>query len=77
MNHVTCHAGFTLNDLISYDRKHNEANGEENRDGADDNGSRNWGAEGPARAVDDDRLAALANPYRTGLWVLRVRPATP
>ena len=48
VNFVTCHAGFTLNDLISYDRKHNEANGEENRDGADDNCSRNCGAEGPS-----------------------------
>jgi len=40
VNFVTCHDGFTLNDLVSYDRKHNEANGEDNRDGADDN--RSW-----------------------------------
>ena len=37
INFVTCHDGFTLNDLVSYDHKHNEANGEENRDGTDDN----------------------------------------
>ncbi len=41
VNFVTCYGGFTLNDLVSYDRKHNEANGEENRDGADDNHSWN------------------------------------
>ena len=37
INFVTCHDGFTLNDLVSYNQKHNEANGEDNRDGADDN----------------------------------------
>jgi len=47
VNFVTCHDGFTLHDLVSYERKHNEANGEENRDGHDHNESRNWGAEGP------------------------------
>jgi glycogen operon protein len=47
INFVTCHDGFTLNDLVSYDGKHNEANGEENRDGANDNISWNCGAEGP------------------------------
>jgi glycogen operon protein len=47
INFVTCHDGFTLHDLVSYDEKHNEANGEENRDGADDNNSWNCGAEGP------------------------------
>jgi glycogen operon protein len=46
INFITCHDGFTLNDLVSYDRKHNEANGEDNRDGADDNNSSNCGAEG-------------------------------
>jgi isoamylase len=49
INFVTCHDGFTLQDLVSYDRKHNEANGEDNRDGADDNRSWNCGVEGPAR----------------------------
>jgi glycogen operon protein len=47
VNFVTCHDGFTLNDLVSYDRKHNEANGEDNRDGSDDNRSWNCGVEGP------------------------------
>ena len=48
VNFVTCHDGFTLTDLVSYEHKHNEANGEENRDGAQDNVSRNWGQEGPS-----------------------------
>jgi isoamylase len=47
INFVTCHDGFTLNDLVSYDQKHNEANGEDNRDGANDNCSWNCGVEGP------------------------------
>jgi glycogen operon protein len=58
VNFVTCHDGFTLNDLVSYDRKHNEANGEENRDGADDNRSWNCGAEGP---TDDPVVEKLRN----------------
>jgi pullulanase/glycogen debranching enzyme len=41
--------GFTLNDLVSYDRKHNEANGENDRDGSDDNLSWNCGVEGPCQ----------------------------
>jgi len=56
VNFVTCHDGFTLNDLVSYDRKHNEANGEDNRDGADDNRSWNHGIEGPS---DDPAVEAL------------------
>jgi isoamylase len=51
INFVTCHDGFTLEDLVSYERKHNEANGEDNRDGTDDNLSRNWGIEGPTDSV--------------------------
>jgi isoamylase len=47
VNFVTCHDGFTLNDLVSYDQKHNEANGENNRDGGNDNRSWNCGVEGP------------------------------
>jgi isoamylase len=46
INFITCHDGFTLRDLVSYDRKHNEANGENNRDGSDENTSWNCGAEG-------------------------------
>ncbi|MBT2211388.1 glycogen debranching protein GlgX [Actinomadura sp. NEAU-AAG7] len=49
INFVTCHDGFTLADLVGYDHKHNEANGEDNRDGTDDNRSWNCGAEGPTR----------------------------
>ncbi|MGH7631894.1 MAG: glycogen debranching protein GlgX [Gemmatimonadales bacterium] len=56
INYVTCHDGFTLNDLVSYERKHNEANGENNRDGHDHNLSRNWGAEGPTDAPHVVRL---------------------
>src|SRR6185437_9953788 len=54
VNFVSCHDGFTLNDLVSYDQKHNDANGEDNRDGADDNHSWNCGMEGPTadRAVE-------------------------
>ncbi len=48
INFATCHDGFTLTDLVSYNRKHNEANGEGGRDGSDDNRSWNCGAEGPA-----------------------------
>ena len=51
INFVTCHDGFTLHDLVSYEAKHNLANGEENRDGSDYNLSRNWGVEGPTDAV--------------------------
>ena len=46
VNFITAHDGYTLNDLVSYEQKHNEANGEDNRDGHNDNISRNWGAEG-------------------------------
>jgi isoamylase len=53
INFVTAHDGFTLNDLVSYDHKHNEANGEDNRDGANDNHSCNYGAEGP---TDDPEI---------------------
>jgi isoamylase len=48
INFITCHDGFTLADLVSYNRKHNEANGEDNRDGNDENLSWNCGVEGPA-----------------------------
>jgi len=56
VNFVTCHDGFTLNDLVCYDGKHNEANGEGNRDGNDNNLSWNCGAEGP---TDDPAVNAL------------------
>jgi len=51
INFVTCHDGFTLRDLVSYEGKHNEANGESNADGRDDNRSWNCGVEGPADDV--------------------------
>ena len=63
INFVTCHDGFTLNDLVSYDHKHNEANGENNRDGGNDNMSWNCGVEGPTEirrsngcAIDRSRI---------------------
>jgi glycogen operon protein len=56
VNFVTCHDGFTLNDLVSYEHKRNEANGEDNRDGADDNHSRNWGVEGFSDTVRIQRM---------------------
>jgi glycogen operon protein len=56
INFVTAHDGFTLRDLVSYNAKHNEANGEGNRDGTDDNRSWNCGVEGP---TDDPEVAAL------------------
>lgn len=56
VNFVTCHDGFTLNDLVSYNQKHNEANGEDNRDGANDNRSWNCGVEGPTDNPEVERL---------------------
>ena len=58
VNFVTCHDGFTLNDLVSYDHKHNEKNGEDNRDGTNDNRSWNCGVEGP---TDDPTVEKLRN----------------
>ncbi len=56
VNFITAHDGFTLNDTVSYNDKHNEANGEDNRDGHSDNRSWNSGAEGP---TDDPEINAL------------------
>jgi isoamylase len=56
INFVTAHDGFALRDLVSYNQKHNEANGEDNRDGTDDNRSWNCGVEGP---TDDPAILAL------------------
>ena len=56
INFITAHDGFTLNDLVSYDRKHNQANGENNRDGSDWERSCNHGVEGPTDDPDIDRL---------------------
>ncbi len=57
VNFVVVHDGFTLRDLVSYEHKHNEANGENNRDGTDDNNSWNHGVEGPS---DDPVIAEVA-----------------
>ncbi len=63
INFITCHDGFTLNDLVSYNQKHNEENGENNRDGRDDNLSWNCGAEGPTddRAIEELRHRQVKN----------------
>lgn len=58
VNFITCHDGFSLNDLVSYDRKHNEANNDNNRDGADDNRSWNCGIEGD---TSDPGIETLRN----------------
>jgi glycogen operon protein len=63
INFITCHDGFTLNDLVSYNFKHNEANGEDNRDGSNDNYSWNHGVEGPTDepAIEALRLRQIKN----------------
>jgi isoamylase len=55
INFVTCHDGFTLNDLVTYEHKRNQANGEDNHDGSDQNYSRNWGAEGETESARIER----------------------
>jgi len=67
INFVTCHDGFTLNDLVSYAEKHNEANGEGNRDGISENYSENNGIEGPTKsaAIDNVRLRQIKNFFVT------------
>jgi isoamylase len=69
VNFVTCHDGFTLNDLVSYEQKHNEANGEENRDGSNENHSWNCGVEGPTDdpAVEKLRKRQIKNFLATSL----------
>jgi len=64
VNFVTAHDGFTLHDLVSYERKHNEANGDGNRDGTDENLSRNWGAEGP---TESSRIVAMRERMKRNL----------
>jgi isoamylase len=72
INFVTCHDGFTLNDLVSYNWKHNEGNGENNRDGSDDNLSWNCGAEGP---TDDPNVEALRNRQVKNFFALELLAA--
>jgi isoamylase len=75
VNFLTAHDGFTLQDLVSYNEKHNEANGEENRDGADDNRSANWGVEGPTddAAVNELRWRMRRNFLATLVFSQGVR----
>ncbi|HWC74654.1 MAG TPA: glycogen debranching protein GlgX [Gemmatimonadales bacterium] len=63
INFVIAHDGYTLHDLVTYEEKHNEANGENNEDGSNDNISRNWGVEGPTddAGVLDARYRAMRN----------------
>jgi isoamylase len=75
INFVTAHDGFPLADLVSYDHKHNEANGEDNRDGSDDNRSWNCGTEGP---TDDPRMRLLrARQQRNFLVTLLLSQGVP
>ncbi len=75
INFVTAHDGFTLRDTVSYNDKHNEANGEDNKDGANDNQSWNCGAEGP---TDDPEINALrARQQRNFLATLLLGQGTP
>ena len=63
VNFIVAHDGFTLHDLVAYEQKHNDANGEKNQDGANDNISRNWGAEGPTddQGILDIRYRIMRN----------------
>ena len=75
LNFITAHDGFTLRDLVSYNAKHNEANGEENRDGCNDNDSWNCGAEGP---TDDAAINTLrARQQRNFLATLLLSQGVP
>ncbi len=75
VNFITCHDGFTLADLVSYNAKHNGANGEGNRDGSDDNASWNCGIEGDT--TDADVLALRARQSRNLLTMLLLAVGTP
>ena len=75
LNFITAHDGFTLNDLVSYDRKHNEANGEQNRDGHGDNRSYNHGFEG--RSEDEAILAGRAQSRRNLMASLMISMGVP
>jgi isoamylase len=75
VNFVTCHDGFTLHDLWAYDRKHNQANGEDNQDGADHNHSWNCGAEGETR--NQEILALRRRMAKNALCCLLLARGTP
>jgi isoamylase len=72
VNFISCHDGFTLNDVVSYNHKRNEANGENNRDGSDDNLSWNCGAEGP---TDDAAVEALRDRQVKNFFALELLAA--
>jgi len=75
VNFVTCHDGFTLNDLVSYNQKHNEANGEDNRDGTADDSSWNCGVEGPTE--DPEVEARRSRQIKNFLTVQLMAVGTP
>jgi glycogen operon protein len=75
INFVTSHDGFTLRDLVSYEHKHNEANGEGNRDGTDDNASQNFGVEG--ETADPAICEARARQVRNLLATLLLSQGVP
>ncbi len=75
INFITCHDGFTLNDLVSYDRKHNEANGENNQDGANDNFSWNCGEEGETDIAEIEALRLRQ--IKNFLTILFISQGTP
>lgn len=75
VNYITCHDGLTLTDLVSYNDKHNDANGENNRDGSDDNRSWNCGTEGPT--TDPTILALRAQQRRNFLATLLLSQGVP
>jgi isoamylase len=75
INFITCHDGFTLHDLVAYDHKHNAGNGEDNRDGENENHSWNCGAEGPT--TDGGVLALRGRQIRNAFAMLLVSQGTP
>ncbi|WP_354528468.1 glycogen debranching protein GlgX [Nakamurella sp. UYEF19] len=75
VNFVTAHDGFTLRDIVSYEQKHNEANGEKNRDGTDNNRSANYGAEGATS--DPEILAVRARQARNIAATVLLSTGTP
>ncbi len=75
INFLTCHDGFTLYDLVSYNQKHNELNGEQNRDGLDENFSWNCGEEGPATREEVRRLRTQQ--IKNFMTILFVSQGTP
>jgi glycogen operon protein len=75
VNFVTCHDGFTLTDLVTYEQRHNEANGEDNQDGTQDNNSCNWGVEGETESerIKDLRERMKRNMLATLMFSQGVR----